>query len=969
MTPGAAARIPCSTYRLQFNRSFTFSDARRLVPYLHAMGITDCYCSPLLKAVPGSPHGYDLVDPTALNPDLGDEEDFKAFIRALREHEMGLILDVVPNHMGIAKSSNPWWVDVLENGPSSRYAAFFDIDWTPIKAELENKVLLPILGDLYGIVLENQEISLLYDDGVFLLRYYDHILPVSPTSSARVLRHRLEILIEQAGADDPHVAELQSIITALSHLPPSSERDPERVAERVRESGIIRKRLAAVVRESPAVRAFLEENVTQFNGVRGEPLGFDLLDDLLNDQCYRLAFWRVASEEINYRRFFDINELAAIRMEEPAVFAACHRFIFGLIRDGAVTGLRIDHVDGLYDPGEYLRQLQAGARAVLGPEPPPDRPLFVVVEKILGSGETLPETWPVHGTTGYEFLALVNGLFVDGSQARALDEIYERFIGRRMSGEDLAYESRQLIMRVAMSSEINALAHQVNLLSERDRLSRDFTLNSLTHAIREIIACFPVYRTYIADEAEGVMERDRQYIQLAVARAKRRNPALSGLVFDFIRDLLLNRGEDQRRQDHAERLRFVKKFQQTTSPVTAKGIEDTAFYIYNRLVSLNEVGGDPTQPGVPPDVLHKRMRERRARWPASLSATSTHDTKRGEDVRTRISVLSEIPQEWKAHALRWAKLNRKYKTDVDGQPAPDRNEEYLLYQTLLGAWPPGTLDAAEYGRFCERIQGYASKALQEAKVHSSWVNPNKSHEEAVTRFLEAIMDRSRANPFLDDFIPFQERVAQHGLWNSLAQVVLKIAAPGIPDFYQGTELWDFSLVDPDNRRPVDFDARARALAGLGQAGGAGEPERGRLVRDLVAARADGRIKLYLTMVGLNYRRAHPAIFLEGEYVPLETGGYHRAHVCAFTRIHRDEAVVAVVPRLTAGLASDPLMPPAGADVWKDTWVTVPSWSQTARYLNLFTGEMLPVRTEGERQILDVADLFGDMPVALLERHA
>jgi (1->4)-alpha-D-glucan 1-alpha-D-glucosylmutase len=969
VTSDPATRIPVSTYRLQFNRGFTFSDARRLVPYLHALGITDCYCSPLLKAVPGSPHGYDLVDPTLLNPDLGNEEEYGAFVQTLRNHAMGLILDVVPNHMGIAKSSNPWWSDVLENGPSSRYSTFFDIDWNPIKPELENKVLLPILGDLYGIVLENQEITLSHDDGRFRLGYYEHTLPVSPESSARILRHRLETLIEQAGPDDPHVAELQSIINALAHLPRSSEREPHRVAERVRESAIIRKRLAAVVRESPAVRAFLEENVTRFNGVRGEPRGFDLLDDLLNDQCYRLAFWRVASEEINYRRFFDINELAAIRMEEPAVFAECHRFIFDLIRDGAVTGLRIDHVDGLYDPGEYLRQLQAGARTVLGLEAPSARPLFVVVEKILGSGETLPETWPVHGTTGYEFLNLVNGLFVDGSQARALDEIYERFIGRRMSGEDLAYECRQLIMRVAMSSEINALAHQVNVLSERDRLSRDFTLNSLTHAIREIIACFPVYRTYIPEETEGVMERDRQYIQSAVARAKRRNPALSGLVFDFVRDLLLNRGEDQRRQDHAERLGFVKKFQQTTSPVTAKGIEDTAFYIYNRLVSLNEVGGEPTQAGVPPDVFHKRMRERRARWATGLSTTATHDTKRGEDVRTRISVLSEAPQEWKAHALRWTKLNRGHKTEVEGHPAPDRNEEYLLYQTLVGAWPPGPPDAARYGSFCERIQAYALKALQEAKVHSSWVNPNKPYEDALRRFIEAILDRSRPNPFLDDFLPFQERIGQYGLWNSLAQVVLKIAAPGIPDFYQGTELWDLSLVDPDNRRPVDFEARAGALAAFGQVSEAAGPERGRLARELLAARADGRIKLYVTMVGLTYRRAHPALFQEGEYVPLETGGYHRARLLAFTRIHRDEAVVAVVPRLLAGLGSDPLAPPTGSDVWKDTWVTVPSWRPDTRYLNLFTGELLPVRAEDDRQTLPLAEIFGEFPVALLERRA
>jgi len=971
MTSTPASQIPVSTYRLQFNREFTFADAARIVPYLYALGITDCYASSYLKAVPGSTHGYDVVDPTKLNPELGTEEEYREFIKALKTHAMGQILDVVPNHMGIGESVNAWWLDVLENGPSSRYSDFFDIDWHPVKRELEDKVLLPILGDLYGTVLENQEITLTYEDGSFHLRYYNHRLPVSPESWVRILTHRLDNLTQQTEAKDQDVQELQSIITALRHLPLRNERNAQRVAERYREKTIAKKRLTKLVSESRPVRAFVEENVRLFNGTKGDQRSFDLLDALLAEQGYRLAYWRVASEEINYRRFFDINELAAIHMENQAVFQHCHQLIFRLLLEGSVTGLRIDHVDGLYDPGEYLRQLQAWAQARLAPSEKlresEDRPVFLVVEKILSKDEPLPETWPVHGTTGYDFLNLLNGLFVNRAHERAVDEVYARFIQDRISCEELTYETKKVVMRASMASEINALGHQLNRLSERDRLSRDFTLYSLTHAIREIIACFPVYRTYVTESAEEVMERDRAYIRLAVAKAKRKNPALSGLVFDFVRGLLVKQADERSRQDRLEQLRFVMKFQQTTSPVTAKGIEDTAFYIYNRLVSLNEVGGDPEQFGIPVSTFHERIRQRRAHWPYSFSATSTHDTKRSEDVRARINVLSEIPQAWKAHLLRWSKLNKKHKTEVDGQLAPDRNEEYLLYQTLIGSWPFPPLYDIQYRAFCDRIQAYMVKALKEAKVHTSWVNPDQAYDEAVHRFIEAILDRTGANTFLEDFIPFQERVAEYGIYNSLSQLLLKIAAPGIPDFYQGTELWDFSLVDPDNRRPVDHSVRADLLARLqGVDSGTGTDRRG-LVRELLDGRPDGRIKLYVTATALNYRRANAPLFLEGEYVPLESQGNKKDHVCAFARIYQDQAVVAVVPRLVAGLMPDGKTPPIGSDVWGDAWVTVPSWRSASRYRNIFTGEVLSTTATDDRQTLPLAQIVSEFPVGLIER--
>jgi (1->4)-alpha-D-glucan 1-alpha-D-glucosylmutase len=961
-------RIPVATYRLQLHHAFTFRDAARIVPYLHALGITDCYISSLLKAVPGSLHGYDLVDPGALNPELGTEQEFEGFIGALKRHDMGLLLDVVPNHMGIRSVQNRWWWDVLENGPSSRYATAFDIDWVPLKRELEDKVLLPILGEQYGTVLENQDIRLAYEEGGFVVTYFDHTFPVAPKSWAGILSFRLPDLIETMGEEDEHVLELHSILTALHNLPSRHEREPERVAERYREKDIIRRRLSALIEQCREVREHVSANVAVYNGTAGDSASFDRLDALLNEQSYRLASWRVASEEINYRRFFDINELAAIRTEESRVFEESHRLIFRLLKDGRATGLRIDHVDGLYDPEQYLTQLQDWAARELPQDTPGEQPsLFVVVEKILGKGEQLPRTWPVSGTTGYDFLNLVNGLFVQAEQERAMDTCYGRFIGPRLPYEELVYESKKLIMRASMSSEINVLGHQLNLLSERDRRYRDFTLNSLTHAIREIIACFPVYRSYVTAAQKELLDRDQMYIGMAVARAKRRNPTLSRHVFDFVRDLLLRRLEDRTNLTKEDQMRFVAKFQQTTSPVTAKGIEDTAFYIYNRLTSLNEVGGEPAQFGLSVETFHKRMRERRAGWPHSLLATSTHDTKRGEDVRARINVLSEVPDRWKRAITRWAKLNKRFRTDIDDAPAPDRNEEYLLYQTLVGVWPVAAMDDAQYETFRERIQGYMLKAIREAKVRTSWVNPHEAYEEAVRRFVHSILERGGPNPFLDDFLPFQELVVDHGMRNALSQVLLKLASPGVPDCYQGAELWEFSLVDPDNRRPVDFELRAQMLAELRRACDRDDVDRIDLLRGLMESWKDGRIKLYLIQEGLRHRRAHAAVYLEGDYVPLDCGGSNRSRLCAFARLYQDQAVVAVVPRLTVGLAEPSDHGAWGDEAWRDTWVTVPSWKSGSVYRNIFTDECLETLTQDERQVLPIGRVLNHCPVGLLER--
>lgn len=959
-------RIPLSTYRLQFNQSLTFRDAAALVPYLCDLGITDCYASPYLRAMPGSPHGYDVVDPTMLNPELGSEADYQTFVQALQEYHMGQILDIVPNHMGIGGGWNLWWEDVLENGPCSHYSNFFDIDWHPVKQELENKVLLPILGDQYGIVLENQEIAVRYQEGKFFLQYYEHQLPLDPASCTRVLSYRLDELIEQEGEDASHIQELQSITTGLVNLPLRNEKDPYRIEERYREKDVIKRRLATLTQESPIVLNFLEENLTLFNGSKGVPHSFDLLDTLLSDQAYRLAYWRVASEEINYRRFFDINALAAIRMEHPSVFTEIHQKVFDLIKKGAVTGLRVDHVDGLFDPRTYLIQWQSWAQKELGhSQDLHGRSLFLIVEKILGKGETLSEDWPVHGTSGYEWLSLVNNLFIDPHQKRAFQDIYTRFSKNPISLEDLVYECKKLIMSSSMSSEINALAHTLNTLSERNRRARDFTLNNLIHAIREIIACFPVYRTYVTpNPKEEVTDRDRAYIRLATTKAKRKNPATNTLVFDFVRDLLLKGLDSTATLSWSEVHPFVMKFQQTTSPVTAKGVEDTAFYIHNRLTSLNEVGGEPSQFGITVSAFHERMRERQERWPFGLSTTSTHDTKRSEDVRARINVLSELPQEWKKHIAKWHKLNKKKKVTIDDQAVPDRNEEYLFYQTLVGAWPLETVNDQSYSDFRQRIQVYMNKALKEAKVHTSWINPHEPYEQAVHQFIEEVIDPNPDNVFLNDFVPFQRKIAYYGMYNALAQVILKITTPGVPDFYQGMELWDFSLVDPDNRRPVDFASRMQLLKDIQSINFS---ERSTVVQELLRSWQDGRIKMYVTTTLLQHRKAHPELFSYGEYIPLDPYGEKSDHICGFQRKYGRQSLMVTVPRFLSRLIQSPSSFPPASQLWGETVFTLVDNDAEAHYRDILTGNTVSPNKTGKQCTVSASELFQDLPFAILER--
>jgi (1->4)-alpha-D-glucan 1-alpha-D-glucosylmutase len=947
-TPGSA-RIPCATYRLQFNNRFTFRDARAITAYLDALGISDLYASSYLKAVPGSLHGYDVADPTQLNPEVGTETEYREWIAMLQSFGMGHILDLVPNHLGIARSANPWWLDVLENGASSKFAHVFDIEWRPVKDELAHKVLIPILGDQYGAVLERQELRLTYADGAFHVQYSDNLLPIAPDTYPRILEHGLESWLDVNGEriTGGDADEFRSIITAASNLPPRTSQSPDDIGVRAREKEVVKRRLASVLERTPALAEFLDATLVAFNGEAGRPRTFDLLDGLLNEQSYRLAHWRVASEEINYRRFFDVNQLAAVRMEDPAVFDEVHRYAFELAERGAATGFRVDHVDGLYAPADYLRRLQERTGVPS---------FYVVVEKILQADEQLPPDWPVYGTTGYEFSAAVNNLFVDSRHERTLDETYARFLRERrarLSFDEVAYRSRKLIMHETMSGDINSLGHQLNRFSERNRHYRDFTLYSLISTLKEVIACFPVYRTYVT-ESEPARSADRRHLHQAIRCAKRRSQGVAPVVFDFIERLLLNETRVTDPDACAERARFVGKFQQMTSPVVAKGIEDTAFYVYNRLLSLNEVGSDPTRFGLDPATVHARMAERQRQWPAALSATSTHDSKRGEDVRARLNVLSEIPGAWRSAVTEWRALNRRLKRDVRDTPAPDANEEYSLYQILLGAWP---LCRELEDEFKGRIRAYVVKALREAKVNTSWLSPDDEYESAVLQFVEGLFDPDR--PFLRAFRPFQQRVADLGMYNGLAQVLIKLTAPGVPDFYQGTELWDLSLVDPDNRGPVDYELRRTLLENVSEAA-----EGAQKVETLLAARADGRIKLFTITRALRLRRSEKALFLHGEYTALATGGSKSEHLFAFARHHGSGIAVTAVPRLIAGLTPGGA-PPIGPDIWGDTELMLPTSLGHRLFENVFTGERMNAWESDRGFTIRASDLFRRFPVALL----
>ena len=911
----ARLATPGATYRIQFNQGFRFVDGRDLVPYLNDLGITDLYSSPYFKARRGSSHGYDIANPTRINSELGTDEDFDEMADKLRNYGMGLLLDTVPNHMA-ASYENPWWTDVLENGPASAFASYFDIDWHPVAAKAaflqDNRVLLPILGDLYGNVLANSELTLKIEDTGIHVRYYETRLPLDPKSYASILKRCCE--------EFPEMAELRE---ALERLPGRDEVDPERILERRREKERIKASLWHVYQSNPEVKRAIDDSLFFLSG------SVDDLDRLLTEQAYRLAYWKIGYEEINYRRFFDINELVGLRVEDPEVFENRNRKTVDLARNGKITGLRIDHIDGLWDPACFLSRME---RAVPG--------TYMVVEKILGRGEQLPLGWPVSGTTGYDFLNVLNGIFVHPEGLERLQEIYARLTGDVLPFAELCYRSNKLVMERLFTGDVNALSHRLGALAARHRQARDVPYEELREGLMEVSACLPVYRTYI--HHFEIDERDRLYIERTVALARSRTPRerISDAAYDFIRSVLLLDPPYYLAGSKHDWLDFVMRWQQFTGPLMAKGLEDTATYRHNSLLSLNEVGGDPLreQPPCNLDEFHHFNQRRLAEWPDTLNATATHDTKRGEDVRARLNVLSEMPDEWERRIERWMGWNASHKLACGGVLAPSAGEEFLIYQTLLGIWPSTQEDDADLRG---RVNEFLVKALREAKQNSSWIAPHEEYERAVTGFVDSIL--APDGPFLDDFREFLAILARYGAQNSLNQVLLKIAAPGVPDFYQGTELWQFALVDPDNRRPVDYTQRIAMLEALRRRYA---EDRIPLIRELAADPLRDEMKMFVTYRALDFRKANRDLFARGEYAPVDVRGTCADHVCAFMRKWKGRWVVVAAPRWMTQVTD-----------WGDTELVMPLDTERT---DVITGLIPP----GWK----IRELLAEFPVAMVTNH-
>jgi (1->4)-alpha-D-glucan 1-alpha-D-glucosylmutase len=944
-----APTIPRATYRLQFHKDFGFDAARAIVPYLAALGVSHLYASPLTMARPGSTHGYDVIDFNHLNPELGDDAAFDALVAELHAHDMGLLLDFVPNHMGVG-SDNPWWLDVLEWGQQSPYATFFDIDWEASARGVRGKVILPVLGDQYGKVLEAGELKLQYDgsEGTFQVAYYDDRFPIAVRKYPQLLHAAASLLDREGGA----LFELAERFAALA----ADETGPEQAAVRRQEAFTLKAALAEAAGGS-GVRDALDAAVAALNGTPGLPETFQSLHALLDDQAYRLAYWRVASSEINYRRFFDINQLAGLRMEHGEVFEATHRLLLRLIAEGKIQGVRLDHIDGMYDPRGYCQRLlsraaDAIAEARGGERPAIDprtgAPIYLLVEKILARHENLREDLPVAGTTGYEFMNLVGGLFVDPAAARSLGTTYHRFIDQEPEFDRILLAAKEQTLRYSLNSELHVLGHEFHRLAQQSWATRDFTLTGLREALADIITRFPVYRTYIT--GDSVATEDRRDLDWAVGRARKETALIDHTVFDFVHAALSTDLVGTRGYERADVVAAAMHFQQLSGPVMAKSMEDTAFYRYNRLVSLNEVGGEPEHFGVSASAFHHVLQQQQRRHPASMLASATHDHKRGEDVRARINALSELPLEWRRQVGRWTRLNRLKRREIDGLRVPGRNDEYLLYQTLIGAWPL-EIDTPEHpglAGFAERIVAYMIKASREAKLRTSWTAPDADYEAGIERFIRRILDPTEGRAFLADLLAFAPRVALVGALNGLAQTLLKLTVPGVPDIYQGCELWDLSLVDPDNRRPVDYDLRHAYLEQ------AVEPA------TLLADWRDGRIKHHVVAVTLALRRRHPELFEVGSYEPLEVAGEAADHLIAIGRRTADAQMIVIVPRLIAALLEDRDRPCPAPTAWGAARVALPAGFSDNLHDQL-TGKPVPTASGS----IVIADALAELPVALL----
>ena len=971
---GLQTRVPRATYRLQFHKDFGFDDAIRVLPYLAKLGVSHVYCSPIQRARAGSMHGYDVVAHAEVNPELGGEEGFARFVAALKANGLGQLLDMVPNHMGVFGADNAWWMDVLENGPASRYAQHFDIDWQPLNVELTGKVLLPILGVHYGEALENGELVLHFEreGGSFAIRYFDHRFPLAPESYPVVLERALARLGNGEGGDASD--RLASLSTAFARLPGRDALSPDELAERVRDKELLKARLARLAQQHPSVAQALAASVAELN--LAQPEARDALHRLVEAQAYRLAHWRVAADEINYRRFFDINDLAAVRMERDEVFEATQSFALDLAAAGVVDGLRIDHPDGLYDPAAYFRQLQEGYARRAGLVLPthdadgrPARPLYVVAEKIAGAHEEVPDSWHVHGTTGYRFANVANGVLVDTTAEAAVLHAWQRFTGEMDDFAAICRAGRREVMRNALSSELNVLSSELLRIARGHRSTRDYTLNALRRALADVAACMPVYRTYIV---EGPSEQDARFIDEAVSEAARQSGDADRSIFDFVRSALRGEAVASAPPALGERVRrFALRFQQFSAPVAAKGVEDTAFYRYFPLSALNEVGGEPDLFGIEVEEFHALSADRALRWPHTMLATSTHDNKRSEDVRNRIDVLSEMPNEWMLALTRWHGLCRGTRKRFEGGKgegeAPSRIDEYLLYQTLLGTLPLGGLDAETAPGYADRIWQYMQKAARESKLRTRWTQPDAGYEAALEHFVREILvlaEGAEEGNCLPGIQRLADRLAWFGAWNSLTLTLLKYGSPGVPDLYQGSELIELSLVDPDNRRPVDYALRQQRLDALHAM--ADQDGLAARVGAMAGAPHDGQAKLWFIWRLLSLRRAQPLLFREGGYEPLTVEGPLEKHVVAFARRHEGQVLLILAGRLFVGLSNHgadddaaPALPDAAK--WNGTTVHLPADIGAIALDNLLTGETVPAAAGSVR----LTDAFRHMPWAAL----
>lgn len=878
------ARIPTATYRLQLHADFGFDQASDIADYLYELGISHVYCSPYLQAAPGSQHGYDVVDHHKVNEELGGGDAHARFCKHLGEVGLGQVLDIVPNHMAISGRRNRLWWDVLENGPSSRYAPYFDINWNSPDEATRNKILVPILGDHYGRVLSRHELSVERRGADFFVKYFEQDLPVAPKSLPGILAETAK----ETGSD--YLAFLADSYTAL---PRPTATDFSSLAQRHRDKEVIRGLLERLFHEVPFIAESVDSCLRELNRSVAK------LDAFLEKQNFRLAFWRAAEQDLVYRRFFDVNTLVGLRMEDPHVFSDTHALILRWLREGVLDGIRIDHPDGLLDPKEYFERLRAES---------PD--VWIIGEKILEPGEKFCPDWPIDGTTGYDYLNEVSGLFVNSANEGEFNRIYSEFTGQTTDYVAACRDKKHRVLRDLLGSDVNRLTVLLVDICKSHRDQRDYTRHDVIRAIRELVACFPVYRTYVVPERNEITPEDERYVNEAVQSAKANRIELEADLFDFIRDILLLKIRGPQESE------FVLRFQQFTGPAMAKGVEDTVFYNFNRLTSLNEVGGDPGRFGQSLKSFHAYTAQIQSTIPRTMLASSTHDTKRSEDLRARIHLLSEMPGEWESALNRWSALNARGNLNE----APDPNTEYLIYQTLVGAWP---IDK-------QRMVAYIEKACREAKAQTNWLSPNQAFEDGVKNFLKSIYENLEFQADLESFV---EQLREAARLNSLSQMLLKLSCPGIPDIYQGCELWDLSLVDPDNRRPVDYRTR-RALV--------------REVPDISALEAmkrseEGMPKLLVTSRVLHLRRKHPDWFgSEAAYHPLFASGEKAEHLIAY---RRGEHLVTLAPRLVWGLR----------EAWGATEITLPAGD----WRNEFTGATL----SGGKQ--RVADLMEEFPVALL----